>query len=88
MPRFGVFLRVLRFIPYVGSFAAAIMPSALSLVVFEGWLWPILVVGIFVAFELGCVIWFWSLYSMLKAQAFQEWDFSSQLLFGHGFGVR
>ena len=50
----GFFAAVLRFIPYVGPFAAAIMPSALSLVVFEGWLWPILVVGIFVAFELGC----------------------------------
>ena len=30
------------------------MPSALSLAVFEGWLWPILVVGIFVALELIC----------------------------------
>jgi predicted PurR-regulated permease PerM len=50
----GFFAAVLRFIPYVGPFAAAIMPSALSLVAFEGWLWPILVVGIFVAFELGC----------------------------------
>ena len=44
----GFFAAVLRFIPYVGPFAAAIMPSALSLAVFEGWLWPILVVGIFV----------------------------------------
>lgn len=50
----GFFAAVLRFIPYVGPFAAAIMPSALSLVVFEGWLWPILVVGIFVALELSC----------------------------------
>ena len=44
----GFLAAVLRFIPYVGPFAAAIMPSALSLAVFEGWLWPILVVGIFV----------------------------------------
>ena len=50
----GFFAAVLRFIPYVGPFAAAIMPSALSLAVFEGWLWPILVVGIFVALELIC----------------------------------
>jgi predicted PurR-regulated permease PerM len=50
----GFFAAVLRFIPYVGPFAAAIMPSALSLAVFEGWLWPILVVGIFVALELFC----------------------------------
>ncbi len=50
----GFLAAVLRFIPYVGPFAAAIMPSALSLAVFEGWLWPILVVGIFVALELSC----------------------------------
>ena len=50
----GFLPAVLRFIPYVGPFAAAIMPSALSLAVFEGWLWPILVVGIFVALELLC----------------------------------
>ena len=50
----GFLAAVLRFIPYVGPFAAAIMPSALSLAVFEGWLWPILVVGTFVAFELVC----------------------------------
>ncbi len=50
----GFFAAVLRFIPYVGPFAAAIVPSALSLAVFDGWLWPILVVGIFVALELTC----------------------------------
>ena len=50
----GFFAAVLRFIPYVGPFAATIMPSALGLAVFEGWLWPILVVGIFVALELSC----------------------------------
>ena len=50
----GFFAAVLRFIPYVGPFAAAIMPSALSLAVFEGWLWPILIVGILVALELIC----------------------------------
>ncbi len=50
----GFFAAALRFIPYVGPFAAAIMPSALSLAVFEGWLWPILVVGIFVVLQLSC----------------------------------
>ena len=50
----GFFAAVLRFIPYVGPFAAAIMPSALSLAAFQGWPWPILVVGIFIALELGC----------------------------------
>jgi predicted PurR-regulated permease PerM len=48
----GFLAAVLRFVPYVGPFAAAIMPSALSLAVFEGWLWPILVVGLFLALEL------------------------------------
>lgn len=48
----GFLAAVLRFIPYVGPFAAAIMPSALSLAVFEGWMWPILVVGPFLALEL------------------------------------
>jgi hypothetical protein len=48
----GFLAAVLRFIPYVGPFAAAIMPSALSLAVFEGWLWPILVVGLFLVLEL------------------------------------
>jgi predicted PurR-regulated permease PerM len=50
----GFFAAVLRFIPYVGPFAAAIMPTALSLAAFEGWLWPMVVVGIFVALEVGC----------------------------------
>jgi predicted PurR-regulated permease PerM len=48
----GFLAAVLRFIPYVGPFAAAMMPSALSLAVFEGWLWPIVVVGLFLALEL------------------------------------
>ena len=48
----GFFAAVLRFIPYVGPFAAGILPSALSLAVFDGWLWPIVVVGLFLALEL------------------------------------
>jgi predicted PurR-regulated permease PerM len=78
----GFFAAVLRFIPYVGPFAAAIMPSALSLAVFEGWLWPILVVGIFVALELICKVLEPLLYSesagvsgvgLLVAVAFWTW---------------
>jgi predicted PurR-regulated permease PerM/methylmalonyl-CoA mutase cobalamin-binding subunit len=42
----------LRFIPYVGPWIAAIMPSALSLAVFDGWIWPLVVMGLFVAIEL------------------------------------
>jgi predicted PurR-regulated permease PerM len=48
----GFLAAMLRFIPYVGPFAAAIMPTALSLAVFEGWMWPILVLGLFLALEL------------------------------------
>jgi len=48
----GFLAAVLRFIPYVGPFAAAIMPSALSLAVFQGWMWPIVVVGLFLVLEL------------------------------------
>ncbi len=48
----GFLAAVLRFIPYVGPFAAAVMPSALSLAVFQGWLWPIVVIGLFLVLEL------------------------------------
>jgi predicted PurR-regulated permease PerM len=48
----GFLAAMLRFIPYIGPFAAAILPSALSLAVFDGWLWPIVVVGLFSALEL------------------------------------
>jgi predicted PurR-regulated permease PerM len=48
----GFLAAVLRFIPYVGPFAATIMPSALSLAVFQGWMWPIVVVGLFLVLEL------------------------------------
>jgi len=43
---------MLRFIPYVGPWAAAIMPSALSLIVFAGWMWTALVVAVFLVLEL------------------------------------
>ena len=48
----GFLAAMLRFIPYVGPWAATIMPSALSLIVFEGWMWPALVVAVFLALEL------------------------------------
>ena len=43
----GFFSAALRFIPYVGPFAQHQL-SVLSLAVFAGWLWPVMV-GIFVA---------------------------------------
>ena len=48
----GFLAALLRFIPYAGPFAAALLPSALSLAVFQGWLWPIVVVGLFLTLEL------------------------------------
>ena len=48
----GFLAALLRFIPYAGPFAAAVVPSALSLAVFQGWLWPIVVVGLFLTLEL------------------------------------
>jgi predicted PurR-regulated permease PerM len=43
---------VLRFIPYVGPWLAALLPIALSLAVFEGWVRPALVIALFLGLEL------------------------------------
>jgi predicted PurR-regulated permease PerM len=48
----GAFAAVLRFIPYVGPWLAAIMPIALSLAVFPGWTRPLLVVALILVLEL------------------------------------
>jgi predicted PurR-regulated permease PerM len=48
----GFLAAMLRFSPYVGPWAAAIMPSALSLIVFAGWMWTALVVAVFLVLEL------------------------------------
>jgi len=48
----GFLAAVLRFIPYVGPWLGALMPTALSLAAFEGWLWPVIVIVLFVALEL------------------------------------
>jgi predicted PurR-regulated permease PerM len=48
----GSLAAVLRFIPYVGSWAAALIVSLGGLAVFNGWLQPALVVSLFVALEL------------------------------------
>jgi predicted PurR-regulated permease PerM len=41
----------LRFIPYLGALVALLLPLALSLAVFPGWLQPALVVGLFLVLE-------------------------------------
>ncbi len=48
----GSLAAALRFIPYLGAFVAVLLPLALSLAVFLGWLQPALVVGLFLALEL------------------------------------
>ena len=49
MPYFGALRGRIAFNSLCRTLCGDDMPSALSLAVFEGWLWPILVVGIFVA---------------------------------------
>ena len=48
----GVLGALLRFIPYVGPWLAAIMPSVLALAAIDGWLWPVAVIGLFAVLEL------------------------------------
>jgi predicted PurR-regulated permease PerM len=48
----GFLATLLRFIPYVGPWLAAIMPTALSLAYFPGWITPLIVVAVFVLLEL------------------------------------
>jgi predicted PurR-regulated permease PerM len=49
----GFLAAVLRFIPYVGTLVAALLPVMLSLAVFPGWTQPLLVSGLFVLLELA-----------------------------------
>ena len=49
----GLFAAMLRFIPYIGPAVGALMPIALSLVVFAGWVKPLLVGGLFVLLEIA-----------------------------------
>ena len=51
-PLWGFLAAVLRFIPYVGTWVAVILPSVLSLIVFQGWMWPALVIAVFLVLEL------------------------------------
>jgi predicted PurR-regulated permease PerM len=79
----GSLAAALRFIPYLGAFVAALLPLALSLAVFPGWLQPALVVGLFLVLELvtGSVMepWFYgqsagvSQVALLIALIFWTW---------------
>ena len=48
----GSLAAVLRFIPYVGPWAAALIVSLAGLAVFDGWLQPVLIAALFIALEL------------------------------------
>ena len=48
----GALAAVLRFIPYVGPWIAAVLPIVLSLAVSPTWLPPLLTIGLFVVLEL------------------------------------
>jgi predicted PurR-regulated permease PerM len=47
----GFLAAVLRFIPYVGAWVAALLPLTLALAVFQGWRQPLLVLGLFAVLE-------------------------------------
>ena len=47
----GVMGAFLRFIPYAGAWVAAVVPVLVSLAVFDGWLRPLLIVGLFAVSE-------------------------------------
>jgi predicted PurR-regulated permease PerM len=49
---FGFLAAVLRFIPYVGPWVAALFPITLSLAVFPGWTKPVIVIALFLVLEL------------------------------------
>jgi predicted PurR-regulated permease PerM len=48
----GLFAAVLRFIPYVGPWVAATLPTLISLAVFPGWEKPLLTLALFMLVEL------------------------------------
>ena len=49
----GCTAAVLRFLPYVGAWIAAMIPLALSLAVFDNWTKPLLILGLFLVTELA-----------------------------------
>ena len=53
----GLLTAVLRFVPYVGVWTAAMFPVALSFAAFPGWNEPLLVIGCFLLVELVTFHW-------------------------------
>jgi predicted PurR-regulated permease PerM len=48
----GFFAAVLRFIPYIGAWIAAILPIALSFIISDSWYVPILTISFFIILEM------------------------------------
>lgn len=48
----GLMSALLRYIPYIGPWIAAVFPIALSFAVFDNWTLPLLTIGLFVTLEL------------------------------------
>jgi predicted PurR-regulated permease PerM len=48
----GFLAGILRYIPYIGSWVAAALPFAVSIIVLAGWTKPLLVIGIFLLLEM------------------------------------
>lgn len=48
---FGVLAALLRFVPFLGTWIAAILPIALSLAIFQGWTLPVLVALLFIVVD-------------------------------------
>ncbi len=48
----GFLVAVFRYVPYIGVWIAALPPIILSLAMFQGWIQPLLVIGLFLVIEL------------------------------------
>lgn len=72
-PFWGVLGAVLRFVPYIGTLTAGVLPTLLALAVFEGWSKPLATFGLFAGIELtisaGVEPWFCGVRTGLSALA-------------------
>jgi predicted PurR-regulated permease PerM len=51
-PLWGVLGALLRYVPYIGAWLAALLPLAASFIFLDGWTQPLLVLGLYAALEL------------------------------------
>ena len=50
----GLLVATVRFVPYIGTWIAAVVPICLAMAISTGWLAPILTLGLFAVLELFC----------------------------------